>query len=111
MAARKRWIAGQLQVRGRLELDDGAVRVLRQQGRSLLAVGVRRLEGQFDRGDLVACIDASGREVARGLVNYNSIEALRILGAPSAEIPTRLGYPGEPELIHRDNLVVAAHQA
>lgn len=107
MAARKRWIAGQLQVRGKLELDDGAVRVLKEQGRSLLPVGVRRLEGQFDRGDLVLCVDASGKEVARGLANYSAAEAQRILGAPSTEIASRLGYPGEPELIHRDNLVVA----
>jgi glutamate 5-kinase len=106
MAARKRWIAGQLQVRGRLALDEGAVRVLREQGRSLLPIGVKKLEGQFDRGDLVICLDPEGREVARGLANYNASEAARIIGSPSAEIPTRLGYPGEPELIHRDNLVV-----
>lgn len=108
MAARKRWIAGQLQVRGKLEIDDGAVRVLREHGRSLLPVGVRRIEGHFDRGDLVVCVDAGGREVARGLANYNAAEAQRIVGAPSAEIASRLGYPGEPELIHRDNLVVGA---
>ncbi len=108
MAARKRWIAGQLQARGRLSLDPGAVRVLREQGRSLLPVGVTRVEGDFERGDLVVCLDPEGREVARGLANYNSAEACRILGAPSAEIAKRLGYPGEPELIHRDNLVIAA---
>jgi glutamate 5-kinase len=107
MAARKRWIAGQLQVRGRLSLDDGAVRVLREQGRSLLPVGVKRVEGQFDRGDLVVCLDPDGREVARGLVNYSALEASRIAGSPSAEIPARLGYPGETELIHRDNLVIS----
>jgi glutamate 5-kinase len=108
MAARKRWIAGQLQVRGRLSLDAGAVKVLREQGRSLLPVGVTRVEGEFERGDLVLCLDGEGREVARGLTNYNAAEALRILGAPSAEIAKRLGYPGETELIHRDNLVIAA---
>ncbi|MDR3418201.1 MAG: glutamate 5-kinase [Nevskia sp.] len=108
MAARKRWIAGQLQVRGRLSLDAGAVKVLREQGRSLLPVGVTAVDGEFDRGDLVICQDGDGREVARGLVNYSAAEAGRIRGAPSAEIATRLGYPGEPELIHRDNLVVAA---
>jgi glutamate 5-kinase len=107
MAARKRWIAGQLQLRGRLYLDDGAVRVLREQGRSLLPVGVRRVEGEFERGDLVACVDAEGREIARGLSNYSALEAARIVGAPSAEIVQRLGYPGDAELIHRDNLVVA----
>ncbi|MBL6750837.1 MAG: glutamate 5-kinase [Nevskia sp.] len=108
MAARKRWIAGQLQVRGRLSLDAGAARVLREQGRSLLPVGVTRVEGSFERGDLVLCLDPQGHEVARGLVNYSAAEAVRVLGVPSAEIPARLGYPGEPELIHRDNLVVAA---
>ncbi len=108
MAARKRWIAGQLQLRGNLFLDDGAVRVLREQGRSLLPVGVKRVEGQFERGDLVACVDADGREVARGLSNYSAVEAARIAGAPSAEIAQRLGYPGDTELIHRDNLVLAS---
>jgi glutamate 5-kinase len=107
MASRKRWIAGQLQVRGRLTLDDGAVKVLREQGRSLLPVGVRAVSGEFARGDLVLCLDADGREIARGLTNYDAAEASRIAGAPSADIATRLGYPGEPELIHRDNLVVA----
>jgi glutamate 5-kinase len=108
MAARKRWIAGQLQVRGRLGVDAGAARVLREQGRSLLPVGVTRVEGNFERGDLVLCLDPQEREVARGLVNYSAAEAARLLGAPSADIAARLGYPGEPELIHRDNLVVAA---
>lgn len=106
MAARKRWIAGQLQLRGRLQLDDGAVRVLREHGRSLLPVGVKAVEGSFERGDLVACVDAQGNEVARGLTNYSALEAARIAGAASADIVARLGYPGEPELIHRDNLVV-----
>ena len=107
MAARKRWIAGQMQLRGKLSLDDGAARVLREQGRSLLPVGVKKLEGGFERGDLVACVDAAGAEVARGLSNYSAVEALKILGAKSDEIAARLGYPGEKELIHRDNLVVS----
>lgn len=106
MAARKRWIAGQLQVRGQLHLDEGAAQVLRGQGKSLLPVGVKRIEGQFDRGDLVACIDPNGSEVARGLVNYGAAETLRILGAKREEVAQRLGYPGEPELVHRDNLVL-----
>jgi len=105
-AARKRWLAGHLQVRGRLRLDDGAVKVLRQSGRSLLAVGVRDVEGSFRRGELVACVDAQGREVARGLVNYAADEARRIQGRPSAEIESILGYVDEDELIHRDNLVI-----
>jgi glutamate 5-kinase len=108
MASRKRWIAGQMQVRGRLTLDDGAVKVLREQGRSLLPVGVRQVSGVFDRGDLVACLDLAGREIARGLSNYDSADATRIAGIASGEIEGRLGYPGEPELIHRDNLVLAA---
>lgn len=105
-AARKRWLAGHLQVRGRLQLDDGAVQVLRQSGRSLLAVGVRDVEGMFQRGELVACVDAQGREVARGLVNYSADEARRIQGQPSSRIESILGYLDEDELIHRDNLVL-----
>lgn len=106
MAARKRWIAGQLQIRGRVTLDEGAVRVLREQGRSLLPVGVRAVDGEFQRGDLVICVSPDGVEVARGLINYDLTEAARILGARSDEVAQRLGYPGAPELIHRDNLVL-----
>lgn len=106
LAARKRWIAGQMQVRGRLFLDEGAVRVLREAGKSLLPVGVRRVEGQFQRGDLVSCLDTSGHEIARGLVNYAAEEAGRITGRPSAEISEVLGYAAEPELVHRDNLIL-----
>jgi glutamate 5-kinase len=105
-AARKRWLAGQLQARGQLELDPGAVRVLREAGRSLLAVGVRAVRGNFQRGELVACVDADGREVARGLVNYSADEARRIQGQPSSAIESLLGYVDEEELIHRDNLVL-----
>lgn len=108
MAARKRWIAHQRQVRGRLHLDAGAARVLREAGRSLLAVGVARVEGQFQRGDLVVCLDPAGNEVAQGLINYNAEESGRISGRPSAEFVSLLGYQGEAELIHRDNLVVTA---
>ena len=106
MAARKQWLAGQLQVRGRLYLDAGAVRVLRDSGKSLLPVGVTRLEGQFSRGELVACVDPQGVEIARGLVNYDAQEARQIIGKSSARIEALLGYVDEPELIHRDNLVV-----
>ncbi|KAA3627667.1 MAG: glutamate 5-kinase [Proteobacteria bacterium] len=106
VAARKRWLAGHLQVKGRLELDDGAVRVLRESGRSLLAVGVRDVGGSFSRGELVSCVNAQGVEVARGLVNYGAEEAQRIKGMPSAQIEALLGYVDEPELIHRDNLVL-----
>ncbi len=106
MAARKRWIAGQMQIRGRLHLDAGAARVLREQGRSLLPVGVSALDGDFYRGDLVACLDPDGREIARGLSNYDAAEARKILGARREELSVRLGYPGDAELIHRDNLVL-----
>jgi len=105
-AARKRWLAGQLQVKGRLVLDEGAVRVLRQSGSSLLAVGVRQVDGLFRRGELVSCSDEQGREIARGLVNYSAGEARRIIGRPSSEIEQILGYVDEKELIHRDNLVL-----
>lgn len=106
MAARKRWLAGQLQASGRLVLDDGAVRVLKLAGRSLLPVGVTRVEGNFRRGELVSCHDAAGNAVARGLVNYAADEARRIIGQPSERIEQVLGYVDEPELIHRDNLVL-----
>ena len=105
-AARKRWLAGHLQVNGRLVLDDGAVKVLQQSGSSLLAVGVKTVEGRFRRGELVSCVDGSGHEVARGLVNYAADEARRIIGHPSSAIEGILGYVDEEELIHRDNLVL-----
>ncbi|MCU7922850.1 MAG: glutamate 5-kinase [Candidatus Thiodiazotropha sp. (ex Dulcina madagascariensis)] len=105
-AARKRWLAGQLQPRGSLTLDDGAVRVLRERGSSLLAVGVCGVKGDFARGEVVVCLDQAGCEVARGLVNYDTQETLRIMGKPSSEIESMLGYVDEEELIHRDNLVL-----
>lgn len=106
LVARKQWLAGQLQVRGRLLLDAGAARVLRESGRSLLPVGVQAVEGQFRRGEMVACLDPEGREVARGLVNYSAEETIRIKGLATDRIETVLGYIDEPELIHRDNLVL-----
>ena len=106
LAARKRWLAGQLKVDGRLDLDDGAARVLRESGRSLLAVGVRGVGGSFERGAFVACYDPKGRETARGLVNYSSAETEKIMGHASSRIASLLGYVDEPELIHRDNLVL-----
>jgi glutamate 5-kinase len=106
LAARKQWLADHLQVRGRLHLDAGAARALIADGKSLLPIGVHELEGEFDRGEVVACLDPSGREVARGLVNYSAAETRRILGAPTVEIEARLGYIDAPELIHRDNLVL-----
>ena len=108
IAARKQWLAGQLQVKGRLMLDDGAAKVLRQQGRSLLAVGVTQVSGEFTRGELVSCEDSSGQEVARGLVNYNADETRLIQGKSTEEIATILGYCDDDELIHRDNMVVSS---
>ncbi|MDH3979781.1 MAG: glutamate 5-kinase [Gammaproteobacteria bacterium] len=106
LAARKQWLAGQLQVRGRLTLDAGAATVLRGAGSSLLSVGVARVEGEFERGDVVACVSPDGDEIARGLVNYSAVDAKRIIGQPSSRIEELLGYVDEPELIHRDNLVL-----
>jgi glutamate 5-kinase len=105
-AARKQWLAGHLQLRGKLVIDDGAVKVLRESGRSLLPVGVVAVHGDFGRGEVVACVDGAGREVARGLVNYDAIDARRIMGRPSDQLEAALGYVDEPELIHRDNLVL-----
>ncbi len=106
MTARKRWLAGHVQVRGRLILDAGAVQVLMSAGRSLLSVGVARIEGEFSRGEVVTCVAPDGKEIARGLVNYDAAESQRILGKASGEIQSILGYAREPELIHRDNLVL-----
>jgi glutamate 5-kinase len=104
--ARKQWLASMVQIQGSLELDEGAVRVLRESGRSLLAVGVRGVDGDFERGDMVSCRDPLGREVARGLVNYSAADTRRIMGLPSSRIEGILGYLLEEELIHRDNLVL-----
>ena len=105
-AARKQWLAGQLPARGWLVLDAGAVRALREQGKSLLAVGVTAVHGDFRRGEAVACVDAEGREIARGLINYDALETRRIKGQPSAAFAELLGYIDDDELIHRDNLVL-----
>lgn len=104
--ARKQWLADHLRLSGKVMLDAGAVKALLQDGKSLLPIGVTRVEGNFDRGDVVACLDVDGKEIARGLVNYNAAEAARILRKPSSEIEKILGYIDEAELIHRDNLVL-----
>jgi len=106
LAARRQWLADHLQLHGGVVLDDGAVRALRDEGKSLLSVGVKSVVGEFERGEVVAVIDINGREIARGLVNYSASEARRIAGKPSSSIESELGYMDEPELIHRDNLVV-----
>ena len=104
--ARKQWLAGHLQMKGRLVLDAGAVKRLREGGSSLLPVGVTDLSGRFSRGEMVACEGPDGERVACGLVNYDADEARRILGCKSGEISERLGFMNEEELIHRDNMVV-----
>ena len=106
LAARKQWLADHVQLAGRLHLDAGAVRALARDGKSLLPIGVVTVDGDFDRGELVGCVDPDGREIARGLVNYGSSDAARIMRRPSAEIESILGYVDEPEMIHRDNLVL-----
>ncbi|MCW9047647.1 MAG: glutamate 5-kinase [Gammaproteobacteria bacterium] len=106
MAARKQWLAGQLKVSGQLILDEGASKVLLKSGKSLLAVGVTSVNGNFIRGEMVACINHEGKKIAHGLVNYNAIEAAKICGKSSSEIETILGYMDDSELIHRDNLVL-----
>lgn len=106
LAARKQWLAGQVVLTGKLILDDGAVTVVSQSGKSLLPVGVKDVLGDFPRGAIVACIDDKGREIARGLVNYSSDEIIKIKGQASGDIMKLLGYIDEAELIHRDNLVL-----
>ncbi|WBA82664.1 glutamate 5-kinase [Endozoicomonas sp. GU-1] len=108
MAARKQWLQGHLKTAGELVLDAGAVRVLKEQGKSLLPVGVKALRGRFQRGEMVTCLDENGNEVARGLINYGAIEAERIIGKPSHQIEALLGYQREPELLHRDNMVLVS---
>lgn len=104
--ARKQWIADHLQLRGTVVVDEGAAAKLRGEGKSLLPVGMTRVEGVFSRGDVIAIHDPAGRELARGLANYSSSEARLLCRQPSGEIKARLGYAGEPEMVHRDNLVL-----
>ena len=106
LAARKQWLADHLTVSGQLRLDAGAVKALMRDGKSLLPVGVTEVAGEFQRGEVVVCVDPGGREVARGLANYSAEETRRIMRRPSSEIEAILGYVDEPELIHRDNLVL-----
>jgi glutamate 5-kinase len=106
LAARKQWLADHLQLAGRLLLDDGAVKALKS-GKSLLPVGVTAIAGEFERGAAVACIAPDGTEIARGLCNYGSGEARLIARRATNEIEGILGYIEEPEMIHRDNLILA----
>ena len=104
--ARKQWIADHLQLRGSVTVDPGAVQQLRAGGKSLLPIGMTAVEGNFSRGDVIAVCDPQGLEVARGLANYASAEARLICRKPSSEFAKLLGYISEPEMVHRDNLVL-----
>lgn len=106
LSSRKTWLADHLLVRGKLTLDAGAVKALIQDGKSLLPIGVINVEGDFARGEVVACMSPEGEQIARGLANYAASEARKILHLPSTQIEAVLGYIDEPELIHRDNLVL-----
>jgi glutamate 5-kinase len=106
VSARKRWLTAHLDIKGQLILDDGAVKALIMSGVSLLPVGIVKVEGDFDRGDLVACCGAGGKELARGLVNYNSADIEKIKQNKSTAIEGLLGFVNESEVIHRDNLVL-----
>lgn len=106
LTARKQWLAAHLQTAGRVVLDKGAVRALIEQGRSLLPVGVKAVEGEFLRGEAVACVDEAGKQLAVGLVNYNAEEARQIIGLSSLQIADVLGYMSDEELMHRDNIAI-----
>lgn len=105
-SARQRWLANHLRLRGRVTVDDGAAQALVEGHKSLLAIGVTAVEGEFERGDVVACVTEQGRELARGLINYSAADTQRILRQPSHRIAEILGHMTDPELIHRDNMVV-----
>ena len=105
--ARKQWIADHLQMRGSVMVDAGAVVKVRDEGKSLLPIGMTAVQGEFSRGDVIAVRDDAGLEIARGLANYTSAEARLICGKSSAEFERLLGYTGEPEMVHRTNLVLS----
>jgi glutamate 5-kinase len=110
LGSRKHWIAYTRRSKGRLYLDSGAVEAVLQRGKSLLPSGIMKVEGQFEGGDAVSCVDEKGLEVARGLVNYSSQEIEKIRGGRTTEIEKRLGYKFSDEVIHRDNLVILKKQ-
>ena len=107
LTARKQWMADHLQLRGAVVIDDGAVAALRDEGKSLLPIGMTEVEGEFFRGDVIAVRNSQGQDVARGLANYASSEARLLVRKASADIEAALGFTNEPEMIHRDNLVLA----
>jgi glutamate 5-kinase len=106
LAARKQWMADHLQLRGSVTVDDGAARALRAEGRSLLPIGVVEVQGDYERGEVIAIRNHQGEELGRGLSNYSSSDTRRIMRRASSEIEAILGYIEEPELIHRDDLVL-----
>jgi glutamate 5-kinase len=108
LAARKQWMADHLQLRGAVIVDPGAAQKIRAEGKSLLPIGVVEVEGEFARGDVIAVRSPVGVEIARGLANYSAPETRLIARKPSSQIEAALGYAGEPEIIHRDNLVISA---
>ncbi len=105
--ARKQWMVDHLQMRGSVSVDGGAVQKLRSGGSSLLPVGMTAVEGDFSRGDVIAIRGEDGTEVARGLANYASAEARLLCRKPSSAFEALLGYMAEPEMVHRDNLVLS----
>ncbi len=106
-SARQRWLVNHLRLRGRITLDNGAVKAITKSHKSLLPIGVIAVEGEFDRGDVVACVDEHGVECARGLINYSSSDTAKILRQSSDKIAAILGHITDTEIIHRDNMVVA----
>ena len=105
-SARQRWLANHLRLRGRVMLDEGAVRALTHDHKSLLAIGVTAVEGEFERGDVVACVDQHGKEWGRGLINYSATDTRRIMRRPSSQIADILGSMSDQELMHRDNMIL-----
>ncbi len=106
LSSKKQWIAYSLKMKGSIVLDQGAVKAVMQKGRSLLPSGIHSIEGKFGVGDAIRCLSPEGKEIARGLTNYNAFEMMKIKGNHSSEIEAILGYKGADEVIHRDNLVV-----
>lgn len=106
LAARKQWLAGHMQVKGSVAIDDGAIKAITTKGKSLLPIGITQCNGEFQRGDLIRCMDSSGKHIAQGLVNYSSDETRLIIGKSSDKIEKTLGYIDDSEIIHRDNLVL-----
>jgi len=105
--ARKQWMADHLQLRGSVTIDNGAVSKLKGDGSSLLPIGMTGVDGDFSRGEVIAILDNQGQEVARGLANYAAAEARLLCRKPSSQMSELLGYAAEPEMVHRDNLVLS----